>query len=92
MTDQPPPPSAIAVATAPAAGFKLNTATISVLITVILQAVATISWAAKADSRLATLEAAIAPITDGTVARLDERTRNIERGIERIEGALERDR
>lgn len=75
MTDTP----------APAPSFRLSTASISVLIVVILQAVATITWAAKMDSRMATTERAIAPLLDGTVARLDERTKNIEKGVERLE-------
>lgn len=72
-------------APAPAAGFRLTPSNIAVLITVCLQAVATISWAAKMDSRVAAMEKAMSPITDGTVARLDERTANIQKGVERLE-------
>lgn len=74
---------------APPPAVRLSTSLIAVLITVILQAVVLVTWAAKMDSRVAAIETAIGPITDGTVARLDERTRGIEKGVERIERALE---
>ena len=84
-------PTATAIAVAPPS-VRLSTSLIAVLITVILQAAATITWAAKMDARVATIESGMAPITDGTVARLDERTRGIEKGVERIERALEASR
>ena len=67
------------------AGLRLSSAWVAILFTVILQAVAFIAWAAKVDSRVTTIETAITPLTDGTVARLDERTKNIQSGVERLE-------
>ena len=85
----PPPPRFIRESPPPAqSSFRLNASSVAVLVTVVLQAAATISWGAKMDARLAAVEKAIAPIMDGTVARLDERTRNIEKGVERLEGAV----
>lgn len=78
MTATPP-------ALPPAPSVRLTTGMVAILITVILQAVATITWAAKMDGRISTVEKSLGPITDGTVARLDERTRNIEKGVERLE-------
>lgn len=68
----------------PAAGpaFRLNVPMVAVLITVALQAVATISWAAKMDSRVAALEAR--PDTSATVGVLDERTKTIAKDVDRV--------
>lgn len=79
FASDPPPRQAL---------FRLNATNLAVLITVVLQGAATISWGAKMDARVAAIEKAIEPLTDGTVAVLDERTRNIEKGIARLEGAV----
>lgn len=71
----------------PARSFRLTVELVAVLITIALQAVATISWAAKMDARVKALEER--PDTSETVARLDERTTSIAKGVERLERLLD---
>lgn len=70
----------------PSRQFRLTTELVAVLVTIALQAVATISWAAKMDARVKALEER--PDTSETVARLDERTSSIAKGVERLEQRL----
>lgn len=66
--------------------FRLTAELVSVLIAVALQAVAIIIWGAKMDARVKALEER--PDTSETVARLDERTSSIAKGVERLEQRL----
>lgn len=66
---------------------KIDTALVGIVITILLQCATAIWWAAAMSSRIDKLESEVAPVRAvvETVARLDERTK----GIERIERKLE---
>lgn len=65
---------------------QLNWTMVAVLLSLIVQATASIWWASALDRRVSTLEATAPP---GAVARIDERTASMERRLERIEGRLD---
>ena len=67
---------------------RIDTALLGVAFAILLQCGACLWWASNADTRISKLEADIAPVRVmvETVARLDERTK----GIERIEQKLDR--
>ncbi len=69
---------------------KIDTALVSIAITLLIQTGAGVWWAATTNSRIEKLEENVAPVrvVIETVARLDERTKGIER-IERKLDALE---
>ena len=67
---------------------RFDTALLGVAFAILLQCGACLWWASNADTRISKLEADIAPVRGmvENVARLDERTK----GIERIEQKLDR--
>jgi len=73
--------------TPPGRPFRLTVELAAVLITIALQAVATISWAAKMDARVKALEER--PDTSATVLVLDERTKTIAKDVDRLVNALD---
>ena len=66
---------------------KLNWSMIGVIIALILQAVALVFWGGGLNQRVTNLERVVAPLADGTLARLDERTEAMQKQLDRIERA-----
>ncbi|WP_433933000.1 hypothetical protein [Brevundimonas diminuta] len=64
---------------------KFNWSMAAVVLSLIVQAAALVFWGGGLSSRVAALEARTAPLADGTLARLDERTVAIRQSLERIE-------
>lgn len=64
---------------------KLNWSMIGVIIALIVQAAALIFWGGGLNQRVSNLERIVAPLADGTLARLDERTRAMKEQLDRIE-------
>lgn len=64
---------------------KLNWSMIGVIIALTLQAATLIFWGGGINQRVATLERTVAPLADGTLARLDERTKAMKEQLDRIE-------
>lgn len=64
---------------------KLNWAMIGVIIALILQAATLIFWGGGINQRVANLERVVGPLADGTLARLDERTKAMKEQLDRIE-------
>lgn len=58
---------------------------LAIVITVIVTAAGQIYAYGGLNARVAGLEARTAPLTDGTLARLDERTASISKTLERLE-------
>jgi len=50
-----------------------------------MQAAALIFWGGGLNSRVAALERVVVPLADGTLARLDERTKAMKEQLDRIE-------
>lgn len=65
---------------------KLNWSMIGVILALIVQAAALIFGLGGLTQRVSTLEQTVAPLNDGTLARLDERTRAMKEQLDRIEG------
>lgn len=74
-------------------GKKLNlgviVSLISLVIAVLIQASAVFMWGGTVEARLTSQEAALAPLRDGSLARVDERTRAIQESVMRIERRVE---
>jgi len=64
---------------------KLNWSMIGVIIALIVQAAALIFWGGGLNQRVSNLERVVAPLADGTLARLDERTKAMKEQLDRIE-------
>ena len=64
---------------------KLNWAMIGVIVALIVQAATLVFWGGGINQRVATLERTVAPLADGTLARLDERTKAMKEQLDRIE-------
>lgn len=64
---------------------KLNWSMIGVIVALCVQAAALIFWGGGLSARVSALEARTAPLADGTLARLDERTVSMAKALERIE-------
>ena len=58
---------------------------IGVIIALIIQAAALIFWGGGLNQRVSNLERIVAPLADGTLARLDERTKAMKEQLDRIE-------
>lgn len=64
---------------------RLNWSMIGVIVALIVQAAALIFWGGGLNQRVQNLERVVAPLSDGTLARLDERTKAIKDALDRIE-------
>lgn len=64
---------------------KLNWSMIGVMVALVIQAVALVFWGGGLNSRVVALERTVAPLSDGTLARLDERTASMKDTLSRIE-------
>jgi hypothetical protein len=64
---------------------KLNWAMIGVIVALIVQAATLIFWGGGINQRVANLERVVSPLADGTLARLDERTKAMKEQLDRIE-------
>lgn len=64
---------------------KLNWSMIGVIIALVVQAAALIFWGGGLNQRVSNLERIVAPLADGTLARLDERTKAMKEQLDRIE-------
>lgn len=64
---------------------KLNWSMIGVIIALVVQAAALIFWGGGLNQRVSNLERVVAPLADGTLARLDERTKAMKEQLDRIE-------
>lgn len=64
---------------------KLNWSMIGVIIALVLQAATLIFWGGGLNQRVSSLERIVAPLADGTLARLDERTKAMKEQLDRIE-------
>jgi len=64
---------------------KLNWAMIGVIVALVAQATTLIFWGGGINQRVATLERLASPLADGTLARLDERTKAMKEQLDRIE-------
>jgi hypothetical protein len=64
---------------------NLNWAMIGVIVALIVQAAALVFWGGGINQRVATLERLASPLADGTLARLDERTKAMKEQLDRIE-------
>jgi hypothetical protein len=64
---------------------KLNWSMIGVIVALVIQAAALVFGLGGLTQRVSTLEQTVAPLNDGTLARLDERTRAMKEQLDRIE-------
>lgn len=64
---------------------KLNWSMIGVIVALIIQAATLIFWGGGLNQRVSNLERIVAPLADGTLARLDERTKAMKEQLDRIE-------
>lgn len=64
---------------------KLNWSMIGVIFALCLQAAALVFWGGGLNQRVSALEQIVAPLSDGTLARLDERTKGMKEQLDRIE-------
>lgn len=64
---------------------KLNWSMIGVIIALVVQAATLIFWGGGLNQRVSNLERIVAPLADGTLARLDERTKAMKEQLDRIE-------
>lgn len=64
---------------------KLNWSMIGVIIALIVQAATLIFWGGGLNQRVSSLERIVSPLADGTLARLDERTKAMKEQLDRIE-------
>lgn len=68
---------------------KLNWSMIGVIAALVMQAVALVFWGGGLNQRVSSLERVVAPLSDGTLARLDERTAGMKQQLDRIERRAE---
>lgn len=64
---------------------QLNWAMIGVIVTLGIQIAVLVFWGGGMTARVVALESRTAPLADGTLARLDERTLSMAKALERIE-------
>lgn len=64
---------------------KLNWTMIGVIIALSVQAAALVFGLGGQNQRIVNLEAIVTPLSDGTLARLDERTAGMKQQLDRIE-------
>lgn len=64
---------------------KLNWSMIGVIIALVLQAATLVFWGGGLNQRVSNLERIVAPLADGTLARLDERTKAMKEQLDRME-------
>ena len=64
---------------------KLNWSMIGVIVALIVQADTLVFWGGGINQRVSSLERTVAPLADGTLARLDERTKAMKEQLDRIE-------
>jgi hypothetical protein len=64
---------------------NLNWAMIGVIVALVVQAAALVFWGGGINQRVANLERLASPLADGTLARLDERTKAMKEQLDRIE-------
>lgn len=69
---------------------KLNWSMIGVIIALFVQAVSLVFWGGGLNQRVSALERAAIPLSDGTLARLDERTKAMKEQLDRIERDAEK--
>ena len=67
------------------AARKLNWSMIGVIVALIVQAATLVFWGGGINQRVSSLERIVAPLADGTLARLDERTKAMKEQLDRIE-------
>lgn len=65
---------------------KLNWSMIGVIIALVINTAALVFWGGGLNQRVSNLERIVAPLADGTLARLDERTEAMKDQLDRIEG------
>lgn len=58
---------------------------IGVIVALIVQAATLVFWGGGINQRVSSLERIVAPLADGTLARLDERTKAMKEQLDRIE-------
>ncbi len=68
---------------------RINWSMMAFLLAVVVQTAALIWWAAGMNQRVTALEHTVAPIADGTVVRIDERTQAMKETMIRIERRLD---
>lgn len=64
---------------------KLNWSMVGVIVALVLQAATLIFWGGGLNQRVSNLERIVAPLADGTLARLDERTKAMKEQLDRME-------
>lgn len=64
---------------------KLNWSMVGVIVALIIQAATLVFWGGGINQRVSSLERIVTPLADGTLARLDERTKAIKEQLDRIE-------
>lgn len=64
---------------------KLNWSMIGVIAALVMQAIALVFWGGGLNQRVTALESIVAPLSDGTLARLDERTKAMKEQLDRME-------
>ena len=64
---------------------KLNWSMIGVIVALVIQAATLVFWGGGINQRVSSLERIVAPLADGTLARLDERTKAMKEQLDRIE-------
>lgn len=64
---------------------KLNWSMIGVIVALIVQAATLVFWGGGINQRVSSLERIVTPLADGTLARLDERTKAMKEQLDRIE-------
>lgn len=64
---------------------KLNWSMIGVIVALIIQAATLVFWGGGINQRVSSLERIVTPLADGTLARLDERTKAMKEQLDRIE-------
>ena len=64
---------------------KLNWPMLGVMLTLGIQIAVLVFWGGGINQRVSSLERIVAPLADGTLARLDERTKAMKEQLDRIE-------
>lgn len=65
---------------------KLNWTMVGVIVVLVLNTATMFFWTGGLSQRVNNLERLVAPLADGTLARLDERTAAMQKQLDRIEG------
>lgn len=64
---------------------KLNWSMIGVIVVLLINTAVLVFWGGGLNQRVSNLERIVAPLADGTLARLDERTKAMKEQLDRIE-------